>query len=164
LIDQNQSEASLVQDIGKGINLAIKNAYALTNDMISDNIKAKTFPRMLQELAFRLHNYSKSNCELILNISHISPSDQYHAHHLYYIAREALHNALKHSKAQKIKIEWAIIDNHPSMMIIDNGCGIKKPFKGGLEIKIMKLHGRMMNADFNIKRTQEGGTIISCCS
>jgi signal transduction histidine kinase len=44
--------------------------------------------------------------------------------HVYLIAREALVNALRHSKATRIEAEIAYLRSHLRVVVADNGCGI----------------------------------------
>lgn len=45
-------------------------------------------------------------------------------HQLFLIGREALMNALRHSKATKIEVELQYLGDHVRLFVHDNGCGI----------------------------------------
>lgn len=81
--------------------------------------------------------------------------------HLYYIAHEAVHNAVKHAAAKKITIRLADRDEKMTLTIDDNGRGIDENAKSiGMGMRIMKYRATRIGAAFDILETPEGGTRI----
>lgn len=94
---------------------------------------------------------------------HIPIHDNTLATHLYYIAKESVHNALEHGKASEIIIELLNKKGTVSLSILDNGCGIKDTAKAaGIGMRIMQYRARMIGAMLRIKSEPGGGTLISC--
>ena len=84
--------------------------------------------------------------------------------HLYRIVQEAVTNALKHAKADKIEIKLDRSDNNVTMIIKDNGVGISESelSTGGIGLKIMEYRARLINASLNIYKNADSGTVVKC--
>lgn len=79
---------------------------------------------------------------------------------LFYVLREALLNAYKHSKATKIGIDIEARAKENRMIIWDNGIGIDEHTLEGLGMRNMRQKILGINACIGIKRPMEGGTRI----
>jgi len=86
------------------------------------------------------------------------------ATHLYRIAQEAIHNATKHGKAQKIDIRLSANANATSLSITDDGVGFPQDLNetGGVGISIMRYRAHLMDGEFAIESGRNGGTTVSC--
>ena len=85
-------------------------------------------------------------------------SDNQAATHLFYIAREAVTNSIKHGKAENIDISLIDDDAGLTMIIRDNGAGAEKEKKGiGLGLRIMKYRATVISADFQAGNREGGG-------
>ena len=86
------------------------------------------------------------------------------ATHLYRIAQEAIHNATKHGKANKIDIRLSANPSATSLSISDDGIGL--PTNGGaangVGISIMRYRANLMEGEFAIESARSGGTVVSC--
>ena len=78
--------------------------------------------------------------------------------------QEAVTNALKHAKADKLEISLDKSENTVTMIIKDNGVGISKPelSSGGVGLKIMEYRARLINASLNIYKDIDSGAVIKC--
>ena len=87
------------------------------------------------------------------------------AHHLFYIAQEAILNAVKHGKAALIQVQLSAPNGEGYRLTIrDNGTGVTFPLPNGsgMGIRIMKYRARMIGADLDIAALPEGGTQVVC--
>ncbi len=133
----------------------------LTNQAIS-NIRA--LARGLQPVASEDNALSVALTQLALDTSRIYGADciynadkmilvsnQFVAHHLYRIAQEAVHNALKHGQEGSISIDFT--ENEKSLTLaITNFGQLKpavsghKPTPAGLGIASMRYRAKLLNA------------------
>lgn len=84
---------------------------------------------------------------------------------LYRIAQEAVANAIKHSKADRIEITLAIVSGIIELNIRDNGIGIPdhSPSKGtGMGLLTMSHRARMMSGSLTVEQDDFGGTVVKC--
>jgi PAS domain S-box-containing protein len=84
--------------------------------------------------------------------------------HLYYITREAVNNAVRHSKAKHIKIRFFTEDEHIHLIIEDDGIGItgKLIKEKGIGLDIMKYRARMLGGTLDIQSAKNNGTRVIC--
>jgi len=83
---------------------------------------------------------------------------------LYYIAQEAVMNAVKHAGANKIDIELARNGQKLTLAISDDGCGFpeKLPEPPGLGLRLMAHGASLIGGKLAIARNRDGGTLVTC--
>ena len=83
------------------------------------------------------------------------------ATHLYYIAQEAVQNAVKHAHASRIVISLTEEQSRIHLSISDNGQGMPRHLEsGGIGLQIMQYRANIIGAAFKIVSTPETGTTI----
>jgi signal transduction histidine kinase len=82
---------------------------------------------------------------------------------LYRIAQEAVMNAVKHADADEINIELAEDGDELTLTVSDSGIGLStdREFEG-LGLRLMAHGAALIGADFQARRGEAGGTIVSC--
>ncbi len=90
--------------------------------------------------------------------------DDVTASHLYRIVQEALHNAIKHGKADKVDISLATDGKTNTLMVKDNGIGIGAVSQQGkgMGLHIMNYRASMIGASLDIRPGADGGTVLTC--
>lgn len=83
---------------------------------------------------------------------------------LYWIAQEAVGNAIKHGMATEISINLEAQEDGGLLRVSDNGRGIPQPVpaSGGMGLRIMSHRARVIGARFDIQRKLAGGTMVTC--
>lgn len=87
------------------------------------------------------------------------------AHHLYRIAQEALGNALRHSGAAMITIDLSGNETTLTLKVTDDGNGIAEGAanRRGMGLRTMAYRARALGAaEFSIKSSPNGGTVVTC--
>lgn len=81
---------------------------------------------------------------------------------LYRIAREALHNTVKHAHATHVELQLTNCDEGFILSIIDNGVGFDPngQFPGHLGLKSMRERTARMNGTFEVESSEGAGTAI----
>ncbi|MDD9302126.1 MAG: cache domain-containing protein [Desulfobacter sp.] len=80
---------------------------------------------------------------------------------LYHIAGEAVRNAIRHGRADKIIISMALKDNQFEFGIQDNGNGIDPdPESKGMGLRIMNYRAKIVGASLVISRDRGKGTLV----
>ena len=85
------------------------------------------------------------------------------ATHLYRIAQEAIHNAIKHGRASHVSVTLASSGDH-TLTISDDGLGLPAEFSGGqgMGLRIMKYRAGMIGGRISIGAGQRNGTKVAC--
>ncbi len=85
---------------------------------------------------------------------------------LYYIANEAVHNAVKHGDADNITILLRNRSKDITLEVTDNGCGFNEKNireSSGFGLKLMRFRAKMVGAKIRIGNNCEGcGVKITC--
>lgn len=93
--------------------------------------------------------------------------------HLYRIAQEAINNAVKHSGAERILIEFEAEDSRFDLKISDDGKGLRNrgpngsdrpASEGGMGLHIMDYRARAIGGKLEISPAAGRGTSIRCYS
>jgi signal transduction histidine kinase len=117
----------------------------------------------LKDLARRTETIFKIHCDFHCPIP-IFIEDNNLATHLYRIAQEAIHNAVKHGKAEQIDLHLTKEGRQMSLIIQDNGRGFPQDNKNisGIGLYIMKYRARMIDAKLAVKGHPSHGTVLTC--
>ena len=83
--------------------------------------------------------------------------------HLYRIAQESIHNAVRHGKARNVYVDLVQVAGRVILSIEDDGIGICETAPSqGLGLRSMRQRARMIGATLSIERGPHAGTLITC--
>jgi signal transduction histidine kinase len=85
--------------------------------------------------------------------------------HLFRIAQEAVHNAVKHGRPRRISIALTRPRGRVTLAIRDDGTGISTASttrSGGLGMRIMQYRAHAIGAQLSVETTATGGTLVRC--
>lgn len=115
----------------------------------------------LEEMAAGLQEVFRVTC-MLRGDRAVDIRDSTTATNLYYIAREAVNNAIRHGKADRIVISLVEADETLLMEIADNGTGIARDAPaGGMGLKTIDFRARMIGGTVRVGDGTEGGTCVS---
>jgi len=121
----------------------------------------------LQELAEQARNIGRVKCRLRVPRSlHFITTAA--AVHLFRIAQEAVHNAIKHAQATTIRITLANNRRSVVLTVQDDGIGfassntIGDDTSSGLGLHIMNYRSRAIGARLDIRQLEGRGTAVVC--
>ena len=86
------------------------------------------------------------------------------ADHLYYIAVEAVNNAIKHGRAKNILIRLGRRESGGILMIEDDGSGFEtaRTAPAGLGLSIMHYRAKMVGGSLEMHSVPGAGTVVTC--
>jgi PAS domain S-box-containing protein len=86
------------------------------------------------------------------------------AAHLYRIAQEAIHNAVRHGQAHNVTVDLVAAGGGRVVLTVeDNGVGIPDDLpQQGMGLHTMSFRARMVGGLLSVERGLEGGTIVTC--
>jgi signal transduction histidine kinase len=117
----------------------------------------------LSDLADRTHQQRKVRCTFDCPES-VSVTDNLAATQLYFIAQEAVHNAVKHAQAHKVRITLRMADDGLVLRVQDDGVGMPALSieNKGLGLRIMKNRAAILGARLTIEPAAPTGTVVTC--
>jgi signal transduction histidine kinase len=156
-------EAGTAAEIGQLVNEAVKQTHTLAALLFPIKIKANGLSLALGELASDISMHFQISCSLEQD-QPVMIEDGLAATHLYRIAQEAAHNAIKHGKAKNVKITLAVDADTIRLIVKDDGMGIAPDWSQtkGMGLRTMAYRVNSIGASLNIHRAAEGGTVVQC--
>lgn len=148
-----------IEKIEQFIKDSIRKTRLLSRGLCPVDIVNQGFDASLAELVRYVEDMFGVVCHLDCDGS--SPfSGNTAAAHAYYIAYEAVHNAVKHADAKNITIHFSTDQNKITLMVKDDGKGIeRREDHKGLGLKIMEYRAQQLNGSLDIRRSA-GETIV----
>ena len=158
----SEENARYAGEINRLVKDAIEKTRHLARGLCPVYLASLGLETSLEELAGSTANIFNIECSFRCP-RHIPIEDNSLATHLYYIAKESIHNAIEHGKSSKIVLELLNNKGIVSLSILDNGVGIKDTTKvGGIGLRIMNYRARMIGASLRIESEPSGGTLVTC--
>jgi signal transduction histidine kinase len=155
--------AAKAGEIEKHLSEAVDQARDLSHGLIPVQLDEAGLTAALHELAASTSRLLPVECTFE-SAGQTAAAQNGKATHLYRIAQEAIHNATKHGKANKIDIRLSANASATSLSISDDGIGFADNGNGtdGVGISIMRYRANLMEGEFAIESAADGGTVVSC--
>jgi PAS domain S-box-containing protein len=161
--ESSPSEVVLATKIAEGLKRVLGQVRALSRGLVPVEVDAAGLMAALAELASQtseLHGVTCTfDCKEQVFVEHNQT-----ATHLYRIAKEAVTNALKHSRAKNITISLEGDGRSVALRVRDDGVGIaREPSENkGMGLKIMRYRANLINAGLNVGPAEPVGTLVTC--
>jgi PAS domain S-box-containing protein len=162
--EQNRPEATEARKITELVNQANQQTRGVARGLFPVRLEENGLVSALEELAENAAAFFDTRCEFYCE-SPVSIQSLAVAHHLYFIAQEAMLNAVKHGKASLIEIRLSADGDNAGMLVIrDNGHGFVSPPADarGMGIRIMRFRAKMIGGGIQIQPRAERGTEVLC--
>ncbi|MCU0848929.1 MAG: response regulator [Spirochaetes bacterium] len=152
-----------VDEIIMLVNQAIDQARDLAKGLCPVDMSAGGLRSALEDLRNNTSRLFGVNCLLDWD-EMVSIEGDMEGSHLYYIAKEAVNNAVRHGKARNILISMGLMEGSAAMRITDDGIGIPENTDEaiGMGLKIMRYRAWIIGSSFEAKRSPGGGTEVAC--
>lgn len=140
-------------------NLA-SNVRSFSHNIMPPDLEKNGIAVVLENLVY---NLQKLNEKIEINFT-TNITDKLNDHlsqNLYFIAKELINNALRHSNASIIDVELMKENSRTELKVSDNGIGYeyeKALKKSGLGLDSIKSRVALLNAHFKITKKPSGGT------
>ncbi len=162
LLEKKSPKAiSYARKISPIIQDAIVKIRHLSRGLYPVHLVDRGLEESLKEYTLQVQDIYNLPCNFICDPS-FQLVDNTVATHLFFIAQEAIQNALKHAGTNWISIFLGGDESHMFLKIEDNGRGFSETKKKtGIGLNIMKYRARLINADFDIQTSSNSGTKIT---
>ncbi len=145
----------------------IEEGIAMTRDMAHGiaplDMESEGLVTALRALAANVSRMFRVACELECGSPPLI-EDAAAATHLYRIAQEAVHNALRHGKPQQIVMSLCRARDGAELTVEDDGVGLPEDWQSGrgLGARIMAHRAGMIGGALFIEPNPTGGTFVRC--
>ena len=162
LAERDAKEATSASKLVEGIDEALNRVQTLARGLMPVEIDAEGLTASINGLVERTKDQHLTNCVFECP-SPVLIEDNQAATHLYYIAQEAITNAIRHARADEITVSLADSDGLVTLSIRDDGHGFHNgQHLTGLGIKIMHHRANVIGASLTIDSMVEHGTQVNC--
>lgn len=158
-LTEAEDAAEIVRLIEEGIAMTRNMAHGIAPiDMESEGLLTA-----LRGLAANISRMFKVACKLECDSAPLI-EDADAATHLYRIAQEAVHNALRHGKPRQIVMSLGRVRDRAELTVEDDGTGLPENWHSGrgLGTHIMAHRARMIGGALSIEPNPTGGTFVRC--
>jgi signal transduction histidine kinase len=81
---------------------------------------------------------------------------------LYWVAREAVTNALKHAEPRNVRIQLQTTDDYLRLKVEDDGCGLRQnASRDGIGLRVMAKRAELAGGTLRVEEAPQG-TIVHC--
>lgn len=155
-------EAEDAAKISVFIQDSINKTRRLSRGLYPVNLTDHGLDSSLSELADYIKDVFGVACHFRSEISSSFQNNTTVANHIYYIAHEAVHNAVKHSKAKNIYMILSADNGKDILTIRDDGQGIPQTVVSrGMGLRLMKYRADKIGASLAISKHAEAGTLVT---
>ena len=169
LAAREQPEADKQSELVSMIQQAKSEVRQLAKGLYPVDVDAQGLLAALEELAQTTRQRTPVRCTFKGDRA-IQIRDNEVATHLFRIAQEGVHNALKHASPKHISIALTKPRGRVTLAIRDDGTGISskgissdsKARPGGLGMRIMQYRANVIGAHLSVETPGAGGTLIRC--
>jgi two-component system sensor kinase FixL len=160
----NAREAENLSEVVKLVSQANTRAREMSRGLVPVVLEAGGLMAALGELVSSTEKVFRTTCRFRSDPP-VYVDDNTTAVQLYRIAQEAVGNAIKHSRANRIEITLSKHNDKFILTVSDNGIGITDhaPGKGtGMGLLTMTHRSKMLGGRLHIAPGAHGGTIVTC--
>jgi signal transduction histidine kinase len=156
-------EAAALAEMCRHLQSALDEARAVARGLSPVEIDPEGLADALSDLADRVMDSSGVDCRYI-GSRQVSVQDGVLAVHLYRIAQEALHNAVKHGEPGRVDIDLQQDSQGLRLTVRDDGNGIdlERQRRGRLGLHIMRYRAGIIGARLTVCAAPAGGTLVLC--
>jgi PAS domain S-box-containing protein len=149
--------------IGTELHEIIRQIRVLSHGLAPISFEGDGLMEALRKLADSTSSVAKVNCEFEETVTGAACEPETGAQ-LYRIGQEAVTNALKHGRANKIQIAMEITPQRAELRVSDDGKGFSHaaPNGAGLGMHAMKYRADLIGAELKIDSQEGNGTRVTC--
>jgi PAS domain S-box-containing protein len=153
--------ARQVARIGRLLRESIAQVRALSRGLVPVRDEPDALWASLVALVQQTNSLGRAECRLdcpdVVLVENAATAGQ-----LYRIAQEAVNNALKHSRAQRITVGLARSAGGLELSVTDDGRGLGKVVRPGLGLQVMRHRASVIGAELTVETAPRKGTAIRC--
>jgi PAS domain S-box-containing protein len=150
------------------MNESVAEVRRMSHGLSPTSVKYRGLGGALNLLAETVRTNFRNPCSCDVDATIVINNDDKEAH-LFRIAQEAVNNALRHGRPDKVKISLRGTDQREcELRIEDDGVGIKKPkspqenANGGIGMRVMEYRANLIGGRLKIQNRPKHGVIVTC--
>ncbi len=160
---EKMPSAEAARQLVTGLESANGQVRALSRGLYPVEIDSRGLGTALANLRRQVEERSGIHCVLEAP-DEVSTGGRDASTHLYRIAQEAVNNAIRHGRPQRIDIHLSERDGFVTLAVVDNGIGIDRNAGNGdgLGLRLMQYRADLVGGRFEVSTPPAGGTSVVC--
>jgi signal transduction histidine kinase len=157
--------AAQAREIAKLVRLTQDQLRQVVMGLTAITLDIRGFKSALEELLQKTEASFPVRCSLVYDVVRETQDKEVDLH-LYRIAQEAIHNAIKHGKASAIRLTFKTTRDKIRLSILDNGCGFPEsgPLEYGVGLRTLRRRARAIGGTLTIRRRPRRGVQVICAT
>lgn len=165
LASQLDKESSQSAECARRVALLVQEALTqnrlIARGLVGSEMSGDSLVNEIERLAADTGRLYHVDCHFALHGDLLKIHDPEVGMHLYRIIQEALHNAIRHGRADTIEIDISTTPGDVVLAVRDDGVGISETeCRAGMGMTTMSYRAEMLGGTFHIGNREEGGTEI----
>jgi PAS domain S-box-containing protein len=164
LLKQGDASANTMGEFARMVGDGNAEVRRLISGLVPLRVEGQSLVPTLKRVAENIEQWYDLTCQ-VLHEPGIMLHESDKATHLYYIAKEAMTNAGKHSRASCVTVALERRGSEVILTVRDDGVGLPEDFeqRGGLGIRSLKDRAALIGAQLLIENGETAGTVLTCC-
>ena len=156
---ENSASRTTARKVVKLIDQGIELTREIARGLYSSELDGDGLFSALESLS-RSASAGRVKCEF--EHSGKPPRSKELATQLYWVAREAVTNALKHAEPRNVRIQLQTTDDYLRLKVEDDGCGLRQnAMRDGIGLKVMAKRAELAGGTLRVEEALQG-TIVHC--
>jgi len=163
LAGAGHEDASHASELAYMADHALETTRSVARGFFTAGFDSAGLAEALRETARRTEAQNRISC-VIRWQENLTISNEDIVIHLFRIAQEAIHNAVKHAAASHLEVSLRSDEKMLQLVIEDDGKGLP-PVKNrgkGLGLRIMEYRAGLIGAEFETEQSAKGGMRVVC--
>jgi signal transduction histidine kinase len=155
--------APALKELSRLINETLLRTRQYAHDSFPMELDSMGLRKALDTLCLSISKQTHCECLYSWSAGEVSPLNRTQDINVYRIIQEALQNAVKHARANRVTVEVALRDGCFIASVQDNGAGspaLNTEEREGLGLRSMRYRARQAGAEYVFDSREIGGTLI----
>ncbi|MFM1770718.1 MAG: hypothetical protein RJA22_3247 [Verrucomicrobiota bacterium] len=163
LAAQGLPEAAEAGEISKLVIEALAQTRNLARGLFPVEVESDSLMPSLRDLARTVEQLFNISCAVEAEEG-VSLHNRAASTHLFRLAQEAVNNAVKHGKANRVVIRLERAGDQMALRVIDDGIGLPPEGlkRNGLGLRIMTYRAQKVGGALDLSPGDCGGTVVTC--
>ncbi len=156
-------EAAVAEELAELLEKGVVQTRDLARGLVPVPMDEAGLPFALEGLATSVTRLQNIDCTFRVQ-GEVRIGNTSAATHLYRIAQEAINNATRHGRADRIRIALRAEGPVATLSVADNGLGLSRSVTDspGLGLSIMRYRARLVGGQLAMTEPNAGGTLVAC--
>ncbi len=158
------AETATAEMVARLANEATEQSRALARGLSPVQLEEHGLATALEDLSYQAQRLHNIECRFSLR----GPSplmDHIGCTHLYRIVQEAIHNAVRHGTAQRVRVGLITRGDRHRLVVLDDGQGFDsqaRRWDGGRGLRLMHYRANMLGGVLSVRSSLGLGTRVTC--